>query len=239
METFTNKRYGSNKGFKTLATKLSDDLKVLSEHYNLNPNILVISGDLAEWSLEDEYKEVRALICSLMKSEYTDFTKQRVILVPGNHDINWDLSESYFKECKAYKHTPEPPYSKKYRLWHRFLQEFYDEDTVTNRLPWRGFDLSEYGILAVALDSCIQESHRSEDHYGWLGIPQVEKASTWLEEHDPSHKHVHMAVFHHNPMRGSRNDNENLKDWDAIRPHFDKNIDLILHGHRHEAIDLN
>jgi 3',5'-cyclic AMP phosphodiesterase CpdA len=231
---FTNQRYGNNEGFATLANKINDDLKVLFEEKHLRPNVLVISGDLAEWSFEEEYNHVQSLICSLMQSKYTDLSQQRVILVPGNHDVNWFLSEAYFFECMAHRKKPEPPYGQKYHFWHQFLQQFYQDKPLGKQL-WHGFDLSEFGILVVALDSCIKESHRKDDHYGWLGISQVKEATTWFEELDSCHQYAHVAIFHHNPIRHSTNDDENLRDWDEVRLYFEKSVDLILHGHRHES----
>lgn len=232
-DAFLNPRYGDNNSFQTLSAKIDDDLKILFEERNLRPNILVISGDLAEWSLEDEYNNVEAFICSIIHSQHTDIDLSRVILVPGNHDVNWSLSESYFLECTAHRKRPEPPYEKKYLFWKQFLDRVGVKKTEPN-IPWQGFDISEQGILVVALDSCVQESHRKEDHYGWIGIKQIKEATKWLEELDPSHSYFRIAVFHHNPVRYSDYDDENLKDWDELRPHFEKSIDIILHGHRHE-----
>lgn len=231
-DPFSNPRYGSNEAFETLASKIQDDLKILFEEKQLRPNILVISGDLAEWSIEDEYKSVKAFINSLLQSEFMDLELERVILVPGNHDINWSLSEAYFHECTAHRKAPEPPYSKKYHFWNQFLERL-DVNRPAERTPWQGFDLSEFGILAIALDSCIQESHRKTHHYGWLGLTQTKEAVKWLEELDTTHQYIHIAVFHHNPLRNTNYDDENLRDWDEVRPHFEKSVDIVLHGHRH------
>lgn len=230
---FSNPRYGSNKAFETLASKIEDDLKVLFEQKQLRPNILVISGDLAEWSIEDEYKSVEAFIRSLLQSKFMDIEMARVILVPGNHDINWSLSEAYFHECTAHRKPPEPPYSKKYQFWNKFLKRI-GVNRPAGKTPWQGFNLSEFGILVIALDSCIKESHRDTDHHGWLGLTQTKEAIKWLEGLDPAHRYIHIAVFHHNPIRYSNYNNECLSDWDDVRPHFQNSVDIVLHGHRHE-----
>ena len=48
-----------------------------------------------------------------------------------------------------------------------------------------------------------------------------------------------MAVLHHNFIRSSSNDSENLKDADEVLPIFLKNnVQLILHGHQHIANDF-
>ena len=228
-------RYGSNDAYNTLAAKLLRDLSILNEQENLYPNVLVISGDLAEWSVESEYDAVSQLINALLQSKDTDITPDRLVLVPGNHDVNWELCEAHFLECSAHRKAPTPPYPYKFKFWWDFIEKMgLGRQSETER-PWQGYDLREYGIVVVGLNSCIQESHRPGDHYGWLGTKQVEEAVKWLSETDPYHLAAHIAVLHHNVWRGSDNDEENLKDWDDVYPLFLKAVDIILHGHKHET----
>ena len=55
---------------------------------------LVISGDVANRSTEEEYDAAFAMVDGLVKRFGLDAS--RVVVVPGNHDLNWDLSEEAY-----------------------------------------------------------------------------------------------------------------------------------------------
>jgi predicted phosphodiesterase len=64
------------------------------------PDILVISGDLTQAGREEEYEEAFSLINAL-KDELTVPDLNRVVLVPGNHDVNWDICGTVFKTGRS------------------------------------------------------------------------------------------------------------------------------------------
>ena len=55
---------------------------------------LIISGDVANRSTENEYRAAYAMFDGLVKRFGLDAS--RVVVVPGNHDLNWDLSEAAY-----------------------------------------------------------------------------------------------------------------------------------------------
>src|SRR5208337_1788183 len=227
-------RYGSDERYKTLFAKLEEDLELLKDEEGLKANILVISGDLAEWSLQEEYNKVKNFIESLLNTPSVSLDRNRLILVPGNHDVNWLLCESYFLDCKAHRKSPEAPYNRKFLFWEEFLNDVIKREPGVSPTIWQGYDLRQYGALFVGLNSCIRESHRADDHYGWVGLSQTKEAMGWFDRSDPSHEFAHIAVLHHNVLPATATDEENLKDWDDVRVLFEKSVDIILHGHRHE-----
>src|ERR1700736_2404871 len=92
--------------FHTLFQRLSDDLKVL-EKQEVHPQLIVVSGDLAEWARKSEFEDVFQFLVSL--SGRLQVPRRRVVIVPGNHDINRDLCESYFSQCKGEEQNPSRP----------------------------------------------------------------------------------------------------------------------------------
>lgn len=74
--------------FTQLATDLTQNLKVKQLNY------LVLSGDIANYSTVEEYDAAFELVDKLV-SRY-GLNPDRVIIVPGNHDLNWDLSEEAY-----------------------------------------------------------------------------------------------------------------------------------------------
>ena len=71
-----------------LETDLIQELGVRRLEY------LVISGDIAVRSTEQEYRAAFALVDGLVKRFGLDAS--RVLIVPGNHDLSWDLSEAAY-----------------------------------------------------------------------------------------------------------------------------------------------
>lgn len=58
----------------------------LKDKYNLTPDIIVISGDLAKTGDQAEYKFALTWLKDLLKK--INLPPDRVFIVPGNHDVN-------------------------------------------------------------------------------------------------------------------------------------------------------
>lgn len=101
---------GADANFDTLFHRLTDDLKSLREgQYRLKPDVLVVSGDLAEWGTVKEFDDARIFL-----EQLTDFLglpdRRRVVIIPGNHDINRKHCLAYFAQCDAEETLPNPPF---------------------------------------------------------------------------------------------------------------------------------
>ena len=76
-----------------LRGQLRDDLKRRLRHNRLD--FLVISGDIANSSKPEEYEAA----IHLTKRIQIDFNlgASHIVVVPGNHDVNWELSKKAYK----------------------------------------------------------------------------------------------------------------------------------------------
>src|SRR5262245_26570691 len=72
--------------FDTLLQRLIDDLGALKKDHGLSPQLVVASGDLAEMGLPKEFEDARQLLVKL--TEFLGLSRDRAVIVPGNHDIN-------------------------------------------------------------------------------------------------------------------------------------------------------
>ena len=224
--------------YDTLLSRLLDDLEVLSRRHGMAPNAVVISGDIAETGAPKEFAQARAFLDGLLQQ--TGIRRERVVLVPGNHDVNRMLCQAARLRALALSESFERPAFPKFEPYQRFFNNFYDgipslffDETHL----FQTYDFSTQGVLVAGLNSCMHESEIDEDHHGWIGIDQVRDAATRLNEIDPGRECLRLAVMHHNFTRGSRNDEENLWDADDIRAALEDKagVRLILHGHRHIA----
>jgi len=226
-------RYGEEP-YTTLKDKLLHDLEFLKKSENIAPNIFVVTGDIADKSSEKEYEQAYSFLKEV--ADELNIEQKSTLLVPGNHDINWGLCKMYFCRQEAEESEPKQPYFPKFEFYQKFFNKFYEKANIFfGEELFVGYDLSQFGILAVGLNSCEHESHRNEDHYGYISVKQARKAGQWCEKTDPSRKHVRIALLHHNLLRGSDYDSENLRNFDDIRDIFEElEITVFLHGHRHQ-----
>lgn len=86
-------------GFDTLLRRLCDDLDVLAGDHGLIPDVVALTGDLAERGKRAEFEQV-AVFCEQLR-DHLKLDPDRLLIVPGNHDINRKLCWSYFDGCEG------------------------------------------------------------------------------------------------------------------------------------------
>ena len=160
--------------FDTLFTRLHDDLAGLGAEHGLRPDLMVITGDLAEWGLRTEYDEVLKFLTTL--TEAVELPRRHVAIVPGNHDVNRMACQAYFNEQESDEREPLPPYWPKWRHFTTAFERFYaDVEGVSFAPdePWTLFEMPDLAVVVAGLNSTMAESHRDVDHHGWLGEHQL------------------------------------------------------------------
>ncbi|MEV8508331.1 metallophosphoesterase [Actinoplanes sp. NPDC051475] len=221
----------------TLFQRLHDDLDRLAADPGLRPDLVVVSGDLAEWGLRSEFEEVGRFLVAL--SEAVQLPRHRVVVVPGNHDVNRKLCEGYFLRQEGEEQPVAPPYWPKWEPFAEMFRGFYDPVpgvVFSPGEPWTLFEMPDLAVVVAGLNSTMAESHRDEDHYGWLGEEQLR----WFADRLESYRDrgwLRLGVVHHNAVRGAARDDENLRDADDLdrwlgQPRL---LNLLLHGHTHDA----
>ena len=152
------------------------------EHEGIRkPSFIVISGDLIQGADTDEkiatqYQEVTWLLEELTKL-ILDGHKERLIMVPGNHDVNWYRSgksmepsdendadkdyDSYFapiltdvrwnwKERKYFKITQHSIYNSRFELFADFYDRFYQGIYTFPHDPIKGVNLIPFDNEKIA-----------------------------------------------------------------------------------------
>jgi 3',5'-cyclic AMP phosphodiesterase CpdA len=225
----------SDKIADSLSERLLEDLQHLSKTAALRPDILLLTGDISEWGVPSEFKMAKAFLEQLCSSLHID--RQRVVLLPGNHDVNRAACEAYFLQCRAEETSPQMPYWPKlanYVALHNSFYADYPHLHYTEEKPWALFALDDLQVVIAAMNSDMAESHLEENHYGWLGEKQLIWFSSQLEEYK-NRNWLRIAAVHHNVLRGATNDDENLRDADALRRRLFPNINVLFHGHTHNG----
>lgn len=234
-------RYEGEEAYNTLLAKTLEDLDKLRERYGVVPNIIVVTGDLAEWSRPDEYDEVSKYLSHL--SNHCVIPKERIVLVPGNHDVNHKLCQAARLTAEATEQDFKVPYFPKFSNFERFFNEFYQGKHCFTEDLFVLYDLADHDLIIVSFNSCEKETEIKVDHYGYIGLDQVHKAGRRCDDIDPTFKRLRIAAFHHNFRGVTGYDNENLLNACEIEPALEEyRFTVLMHGHSHTPalkIELN
>jgi 3',5'-cyclic AMP phosphodiesterase CpdA len=237
----------ANQWYEQLATDLRQDLKCNTL------DALLISGDLTNRANSAEYEAARKFIVDLV----IEFGLQwhHVVIVPGNHDLNWDvakhafqlvhlsdyqgsLDDSYLIDHGDFLEVPErEAYQKRFCNF----KEFYEN--LLNRAyplePERQYSLHHFphlDLLILGLNSAWQLDH----HYTCrAGINNSALANALREvDANPIYRdsRLKIATWHH-PLNSTEEDR--IKDHGFMQQLSQHGFRLALHGHIHRARNEN
>jgi 3',5'-cyclic AMP phosphodiesterase CpdA len=74
-----------------IVNPLCEDIMSMSEKHKFIPIYLLLTGDIAETAHANEFKDASDSINRIALKIGID--KDSILAIPGNHDINWKLSE--------------------------------------------------------------------------------------------------------------------------------------------------
>ncbi|MDG4830309.1 pentapeptide repeat-containing protein [Solwaraspora sp. WMMD1047] len=227
----------ADQAYDTLHARLHEDLTGLAEEHWLRPDLLVVTGDLAEWGLRSEFEQVTAFLGAL--AEAVELDRSRVVVVPGNHDVNRKACEAYFLSEEGEERKPVPPYFPKWKPFAAAFEDFYRDVpgvAFTPDEPWTLFEIPDLKVVVAGLNSTMIESHRPTDHYGWVSEPQLRWFAARLADYR-ARGWLRLGAVHHNAVRQAVNDDENLRDADDLDRILGETglVNLLLHGHTHDG----
>jgi WD40 repeat protein/3',5'-cyclic AMP phosphodiesterase CpdA len=226
---------GADDVYDTLLSRLVEDLKGLRDETALRPELVLLTGDFAEWGRKSELDDALRFVRGL--AEFLGLGRDRVVLNPGNHDVNRDLCEGYFATCAGNEEQPQEPFWPKWSPFVAMFRQFYGDTpgvSMTPDQPWSFFEVPELEAVVAALNSTMKESHREEDHYGWVGEAQLRWFAEQLEPYR-ERGWWRLAAVHHNVRRGPVRDDENLRDYELFRARLGPLVHAVFHGHTHDG----
>lgn len=165
----------------TLLGRLTQDLDSLRKDYHLRPDLAVFTGDLTEWGKKTEFEDLRGFVEGLCK--HLELPHNRIIMIPGNHDINRVLCENYFRSCEENGEKPANYYWPKWEFYKKFFDAFYRDlpnIQFTQEQPYTLFEIPELQCVVAGLNSAMKESHK--DHCGFVGEEQLRQFQKQLKK---------------------------------------------------------
>jgi 3',5'-cyclic AMP phosphodiesterase CpdA len=209
----------------------------------LRPDLIMLTGDLAQRGKPEEYDSVRSLIEQIWT--ITGLDRTRTFSVPGNHDVDRSVVAEDFPYATVRSALAQPNLSSEdltrhlQQFWpsrELFLKKqsayakFVSENTAltephtyyvkTLRLP--GLPKIE----VIGLNTAWMADRDAEDMHRELilGLPQYDELVEQLNQDEPS---VRIVLQHHPPDCLHQSD-ITINSWPQLSP-------ILLHGHRHIA----
>jgi predicted phosphodiesterase len=210
---------------------------------------LIISGDVANQSEPKEYEAAKILL-DLLCEEFHLHASQLVI-VPGNHDLNWGLSErgyrpvyldklrnipeegSYIRESdKVVRLRNEEKYKERFRHFSNFYRTVksepyppdHKEQGILHHIP-------QANLLILGLNSCWQIDHHFTSRAG-VSPDAVAHALDRIRRDKSYQDCQKFAVWHH-PLNSPFEDR--IRDHGFMEQLAKGGFHVCMHGHLHKA----
>lgn len=230
---------------RRLSLELRDEFRRVLTHEGcaVEDATIVLSGDLVYTGKAEEFDLVQNFLVELCNE--LGMTRDQVVIVPGNHDIDWDVARtSLTQRFDNYLTFTRQFYGKE--LFHQIFPLVEWDFSVLHSRPEPSeiISLQQRGpVTFVGLNSCVFEDH--QHHYGYIGLKQLGRVAKLLPE--AAGDEIRVAVMHHHllpypePLSPARRAAEVMLDMSTVR---DAGIveqrlsrlgfSLVLHGHKHK-----
>ncbi|AOX03279.1 hypothetical protein BJP34_30995 [Moorena producens PAL-8-15-08-1] len=229
------------------SNQLAQDLKQDLEIPKLDA--LILSGDIANYSTEQEYQAAQQFLDNFRKDFPLD--PKQIVLVPGNHDLNWELAEDAYDFWYRKKYQgklteghyieesqrvilvrDETKYQQRFAHFSQFYQAIktepypldYDQQAIIDHFP-------EQNLLILGLNSAWQLDHHFKDRAS-IHSGALTNALTEIRRNSDYDNCLKIAVWHH-PLNSSGSDR--IIDQGFIEQLAVAGFRFFLHGHIHKA----
>jgi 3',5'-cyclic AMP phosphodiesterase CpdA len=210
------------------------------------PDCIVVSGDLTNDGSKIQFRDARAFLERMLDDKLGGRLRPKdVVIVPGNHDIDWSPWRRKFKIGKhGGKKTAQELRKEAFRNYAKFFHAFYKSNrslSVRKGGIWFTTHWSNKKVFVLGLNSCTVDSPPARG-IGYVDIDQLEDAKERFSRiwEDCT---TRIAVVHHHllPVRWTENkpdpkhpsltlNAERVLQWLVAQ-----NFQVVLHGHQHHA----
>lgn len=187
--------------------------------------LIIVSGDLTWQANPHEFSNVFDFFDKL--KNYFGLSNKHVIIVPGNHDIEW-LDEKGNIDSNAELN------------YFNFYQRFYNVLPEKTFMRIGKFDINGKILCVVGLNSCRLESMENAG-FGYIGDEQLRKVQEYLDLNEDINTICVVCHHHLLPVNYieeiSVNDKKVSMMLDAglvIRTLLASKTNIVLHGHQHQ-----
>ncbi|MGM3309334.1 metallophosphoesterase family protein [Anabaena sp. WFMT] len=238
--------FGTPDDARTWYSQLAEDVPGLNCS---RLDALILSGDIANRSTPEEYDAAKKFLDNLCDA--FSIKRQNIVLVPGNHDLNWELSKKAYilTDREDYPGELKPGYyievnqdvvrvrdEDKYRKRFSHFSKFYDDvkgEPYPEREDQQGilYPLKDHKILLLGLNSAWNLDHYYKERAS-INPNALSNALNRINQNQEYSNWRKIAVWHH-PLNSDSEDR--IKDHGFMERLAKAGFCLALHGHIHQA----
>ncbi len=222
----------------------------------IHPDIIVISGDIADKAKKSEYDEAKKWIEELAAGFWSrdgrlrDEERKRIIFAPGNHDydVSVGAADKYTLEFGA---SEEGSFVERDKVDYTIHQKngfsnFIDFSLRLSKDPsWfyyldRALHVNDryvnYGINFLTLNSVYKiNSSNCENKFGHFYCDLSKTSDRELKESVDRRSLINVLIMHNAPENFRENNTDGETSWQRFQTIIqDNKINLCLYGHTHD-----
>jgi WD40 repeat protein/transcriptional regulator with XRE-family HTH domain len=206
-----------------------DDLRRSPEA--LQPDLVLLTGDLARGGGRRDFDHVRTFLDRLSRSLGVGF--DRFAVIPGDRDVNMAASRAYFADCEADEMDPLPPYWPKWRFFESVFKLWPDEGQgvrIEAEQPWSLFRIPELRVVVAGINSTVDDNHLMTERHGSIGAQQARWFAERLEAYEQE-GWFRIGLVHHRAEPSAGSPGDHLRDVAHLEEEIGPHLHLLLHGH--------
>lgn len=224
---------------------------------NIEPDLLFITGDIADKGKRNEYEQAKTWIEQLVKKIWSingnlsNMDRDRIILVPGNHDYDLSINASDIYEFK-FKADVIDTFVKKDNIieynnqkigFYNFIEFAYE---LTGNIDWykyleKAFYLNSkflnLGINIYSLNSVYGITNRNcENRFDqfYCDLSQIDDQQLHCSE-EARDVLCNILIMHNPPSDFRKGTEYGEKSWNRMQTLIEDNkINICLYGHTHD-----
>lgn len=234
--------------------------KTASDFPLLKPDLIVISGDLTSVAAIDEFGKFGEFCEALSGFIWGRNVPQRILVVPGNHDVAWlgdgnaDKMQRFQTELvgKGFCITPFGNDSEEFEDGKILVKRFETDNEFVP--PFALVNYQDYDLEILLLVSGYFSGKVPEEVQGLLGGVESREAlqnllrvdegavsreyNLCLSNLPEASTQTRLGVIHHHPIQYGIEPCHNKFAPQLLETLFKKNVPLLLHGHVHLTEDF-
>lgn len=207
---------------------------------NIEVEYLFVDGDLSDSGHKEEFNHAKAFLNKL--SEEFGIKKENIMIVPGNHDFlraRCEMAENNGEDIDDYRKLN----ATKFTEFKEFYDDFFDKQKIFNVSDAiiDSILLESVGVLFLGINTVYKDSHRRQDHVGFIDEERLEKQLKEIDKRYPNVKKI--ALMHHHAYDDVIF-GKGIANWNVASYYFERSgIEDFIFGHVHtsggEAITTN
>ncbi|CAE6965469.1 metallophosphoesterase family protein [Paraburkholderia domus] len=214
--------------------ELASSFEAVANAEKFDFDVFALTGDITQRGLSAEFKSAATTINKIIRQKVSQDSPPEIILVPGNHDVNWALQNAD-PDSKAIGFQPYVTFRN--GLVRR--QQF-----ASNLEPERMYEVFtlELGGLKLAFVSFNSAVLVKEgDDRGYIGTSQLNNALHELADCCSEGTWIKIALFHHHivpvvSIEAQLGQDQLMADAALVKKRLlESGFSLALHGHRHHG----